>query len=127
MAMNYAKAHLEATGWLQPVAVRRHLVAVYGHRAWDSVAPSGNTMDLLKQAGQSHMLCFFKLVSIHASHGDAIQSGLLGPFGEERVVLADAGDDARIRFNFVRRLQPITWVENGLLSNLILSKKRASA
>jgi hypothetical protein len=73
------------------------------------------------------MLCFFKLVSIHASHGDTVQSGLFGPFGEERVVLADAGDDARIRFNLVRIFQPITWVEQGLLSNLILSKKRASA
>lgn len=64
---------------------------------WDGANSYDNTMTLLKQAGQSYMLCLSQLVSIHASHEDAVQSGLFGLLGEERVVLVDAGDDSRIR------------------------------
>lgn len=84
-------------------------------------------MELLEQAKKSHLLRLFMLVSIYASHRDAVQSGLFGLVGEERVVLVDAGDDARIRSHVVRRLQPITWVEQGLPSGLFLPKKRAPA
>lgn len=64
---------------------------------WDTVRSDGNkSMGLLKQAGQSYMLCLSRLVSIHASVEDAVKSGLFGLLGEERVVLVDADDDARI-------------------------------
>lgn len=36
-------------------------------------------------------------MSVYASHKDAVQSGLFGLFGEERVALVDAGVDAQIR------------------------------
>lgn len=64
---------------------------------WDSATSSDDSMELLKQAGQSYMLCVYRPVSIHARREDAVRSGLFGLFGEERVVLVDTGDDARIR------------------------------
>lgn len=64
---------------------------------WESATSSDDSMQLLKQAGQSYMLCVYRPVSIHACHKDAVGSGLFGLFGEERVVLVDVGDDARIR------------------------------
>lgn len=64
---------------------------------WDSAPSSDDSMQLLKQAGLSCMLCVYRPVSIHACRKDAVRSGLFGLFGEERVVLVDVGDDARIR------------------------------
>lgn len=64
---------------------------------WDGVCSYDYTMDLLKQAAQSYMLCLSPLVSIHASDVDAVQSGLFGSVGEERVVMVDADDCTRIR------------------------------
>lgn len=64
---------------------------------WDSATSSDDSMELLKQAGQSYMLCVFRPVSIHARREHAVRCGLFGLFGEECIVLVDAGDDARIR------------------------------
>lgn len=64
---------------------------------WDSATSSDYSMELIKQASQSYMLCVFRPVSIHARREDALWSGLWGILGEERVVLVDADNDARIR------------------------------
>ena len=64
---------------------------------WETAVSSDDSIELLKQAGQSYMLCVHRPISIHAPREDAVQSGLFGLLGEERVVLVDAADDARIR------------------------------
>ncbi|KAH8774468.1 hypothetical protein F5883DRAFT_546874 [Diaporthe sp. PMI_573] len=64
---------------------------------WETAVSSDDSMELLKQAGQSYMLCVYRPISIHATREDAVRSGLFSLLGEERVVLVDAADDARIR------------------------------
>lgn len=55
----------------------------------------GHTQDLLEQAGKLFMLCL-EMVSIHSDAEPAIRSGLFGRLGEERVVMVDADNHARM-------------------------------
>lgn len=66
-----------------------------GSLTWASA--TFDSIELLKQAGQSYTLSVHLPISIHARREDAVRSGLFGLFGEERVALVDTGDDARIQ------------------------------